>query len=195
MFIANVSRERGKTYDQGVITTLGSFCTTALVLGGMIGGGCGGIIANKVGRKKAVILLFVPHAIGCLLMIICKAVKSFEVIIAGRIITGFACGAYTAVGPLYLAEVAPPRIRGGACVLNHVIITASIVISQVIGLRFVMGTEELWPYLIGFGVFPCFIGVALLLFYPDSPRYLFLVKNDRDAAESGISFFQTISFP
>ncbi|CAL8086035.1 unnamed protein product [Calicophoron daubneyi] len=185
-FIIKTMEDRGQTEDEGFATTIGSLCVTGYLIGGMIGGGFGGLLGNKLGRKRSIYILSIPHIIGCVLLMVCKKIHSFEVIIVGRFISGLACGAYTAIGPTYLSECAPPSVRGAAGVLNQLVIVASIMISQILGLRFVMGTEELWPFLIGLGVVPCIISLVCLLGCPESPRYLFLMKKDTAAAEQAL---------
>ena len=49
------------------------------------------------------------------------------------------------------------------------------------------GTTDRWPYLILLEVVPAMISLVVLPFLPDSPRYLLLVKRERDAAADGQS--------
>ncbi|TPP56221.1 Solute carrier family 2 facilitated glucose transporter member 4 [Fasciola gigantica] len=115
-----------------------------------------------------------------------KVARAFEMIIVGRVLVGFACGAYTAIGPAYLSEVAPPEIRGAAGVLNQLMVVFAIVLVQVLGLKEALCTEELWPYLFGLNAIPCVISIACLLFCPESPRYLYLTRNNEEAARKAL---------
>lgn len=100
-------------------------------------------------RRNSILILAIPCLLGCVLMTASKASRSFEMIIVGRVLVGFACGAYTAIGPAYLSEVAPPATRGAAGVLNQLMVVSAIVFVQVLGLKEVMCTEDRWPYLFG----------------------------------------------
>lgn len=62
-----------------------------------------------LGRKKTLIALGIPYAIGWLLM---GFSHSFWPIVIGRALTGIAIGITTAVLPTYIAEISTPNIRG-----------------------------------------------------------------------------------
>ena len=44
------------------------------------------------------------------------------------------------------------------------------------------GTKTAWPYLLLLNAVPALISLAILPFLPESPRYLFLIKRDEEAA-------------
>ena len=58
-------------------------------------------------------------------------------------------GAFTGIAPVYLAEIAPISIRGMTGIMHQLSIVSAILISQILGLREIMGSPELWPYLLG----------------------------------------------
>ncbi|VDQ04398.1 unnamed protein product [Trichobilharzia regenti] len=147
-FINSTFINRMMQCDKQCINLIWSICVTFFVVGGFLGGFIGGIFANKFGRKKSLLLLSIPTIIGSLLMLFSKASQSFEMIIVGRFIVGIACGAHTVVGPMYLSEIAPVSFRGAAGTLNQLVVVCAILLSQVLGLPEVMGTDELWPYLL-----------------------------------------------
>ena len=49
----------------------------------------------------------------------------------------------------------------------------------------VTGTRELWPYLILLQAMPALLSLVVLPFLPDTPRYLLLVRRNREGAISG----------
>ncbi|KAF8562397.1 hypothetical protein P879_11851 [Paragonimus westermani] len=185
-FIKNVTRGRYGSVDDAYVTTITSLCVSSFLFGGMVGALLSGLLANKFGRKKSILLLSGPCAVGSVMVMVSQAANSFEIIIIGRALIGFACGAYTGIGPTYMTEIAPCSIRGAAAVLNQLVIVTSLVISQIFGLRELMGTERLWPYLLGLNLIPCVFGFMCLLLCPESPRYLYLVKNDRLTAREAL---------
>ena len=67
----------------------------------------------------------------------------------------------------------------------QLIITLSILISQVLGMNNVLGTEEGWPWLLALTAVPAILQLATLPFCPESPKYLLLDKDDEMAANSG----------
>ena len=50
---------------------------------------------------------------------------------------------------------------------------------------FCAGSEELWPYLLALTAAPAIVSAIVLPFFPESPRYLLLNKNDKAAATKG----------
>ena len=76
----------------------------------------------------------------------------------------------------------------------QLIITLSILISQVLGMNNVLGTEEGWPWLLALTVVPALFQLATLPFCPESPKYLLLDKDDEMAANSGNNTHSTKSY-
>ena len=58
-------------------------------------------------------------------------------------------GLYTGLAPIYNSEISPDHIRGAVGTLNQLAVTTGILLSQVLGLKQILGTEELWPLLLG----------------------------------------------
>lgn len=50
-----------------------------------------------------------------------------------------------------------------------------------------MGTETLWPLLLGFTVLPAILQCVALLFCPESPRFLLINKMEEEKAQAGKS--------
>ena len=61
----------------------------------------------------------------------------------------FHIGLYTGLSPVYNAEVAPDNIRGAMGTINQLAVTVGMLISQVLGLDEILGTDTLWPVLLG----------------------------------------------
>lgn len=56
---------------------------------------------------------------------------------------------------------------------------------QILGLESLLGSEELWPVLLGITVIPTVLQMALLPFCPESPRFLYIVRCQEHHAKSG----------
>ncbi|RMZ16678.1 hypothetical protein D0862_01173 [Hortaea werneckii] len=89
----------------------------------------------------------------------------------GRLIVGFGVGSAAMVVPLYIAEIAPTKVRGRLIGLNNMSITGGQVISYGIGAAFAH-VDGGWRYMVGLGALPAIILAALLPFCPESPRQL-----------------------
>lgn len=48
---------------------------------------------------------------------------------------------------------------------------------QVLGLESMLGTATLWPLLLALTVLPALLQLVLLPFCPESPRYLYIIRN------------------
>lgn len=86
---------------------------------------------------------------------------------------------------MYLTEIAPVNIRGAMGVLHQLALTIGILVSQLIGLRQVLGGAATWPYLLAGSVIPFILSCCVLPFYPDSPRWLLVKRGDEESAVSG----------
>ena len=75
------------------------------------------------------------------------------------------------VVPLYIAEIAPTKVRGRLIGLNNMSITGGQVISYGIGAAFAHVGGG-WRYMVGLGALPAIVLAALLPFCPESPRQL-----------------------
>lgn len=79
--------------------------------------------------------------------------------------------AFGQVVPLYIAEIAPTKVRGRLIGLNNMSITGGQVISYGIGAAFAHVGGG-WRYMVGLGALPAIVLAALLPFCPESPRQL-----------------------
>lgn len=85
----------------------------------------------------------------------------------GRLIVGFGVGSAAMVVPLYIAEIAPTKVRGRLIGLNNMSITGGQVISYGIGAAFAHVPHG-WRYMVGLGALPALILAAMLPFCPVS---------------------------
>lgn len=67
-------------------------------------------LAEKIGRKKSIFLAAAVFLVGGALMTASRGILAM--LIAGRAIAGLGIGAGSLIVPVYIAETAPPSIRG-----------------------------------------------------------------------------------
>ena len=82
---------------------------------------------------------------------------------------------------MYISEIAPLNLRGGLGTVNQLAVTVGLLTGQVLGVDYLLGTDEGWPYLLGIAVFPSILQLLLLPMCPESPRYLLITKGLTDA--------------
>lgn len=87
--------------------------------------------------------------------------------------------------PMYIAEIAPTKIRGRMIGLNNMSITGGQVISYGIGAAFAHVPHG-WRWMVGLGGVPSVILACMLPFCPESPRQL-VVRGKHEEAERVIA--------
>ncbi len=81
-------------------------------MGAIPAGIVGTWLLGRVGRRWTLGLGSLPYLIGNLLFVISYEIDSKICIYVGRLLTGFSFGLFCLVGPIYVMEVAEPRLRG-----------------------------------------------------------------------------------
>ncbi len=166
-----------RAFDSDAIGT--GFNVSSMLLGCMAGVFLAGAIADRYGRKPVMIgaaLLFIVSAWGS------GIAGTSGTFIFYRVLGGFAVGAASVLAPAYIAEIAPARIRGRLACLQQLMIVIGLftaffsnyIIASLAG----GASEELWAgfnawrWMFWVEIAPASIFLVLLLFVPESPRYL-----------------------
>jgi len=98
--------------------------------------------------------------------------SSFNFFLFFRFITGVAIGGATVLSPVYISELSPPILRGR--------LVASFQLSIVIGILLALLSDYMlldtgannWRFMFIIGSLPVLLFFLLLVFVPESPRYL-----------------------
>ena len=176
---------RAKCMDDTTVTLIWSWVVAIFCIGGMMGGSMVGFVSKWVGRKGGLLLNNILVVIATLLMGLSKLADSYQMLIAGRLFIGINSGLNAGLAPMYLSEIAPVSLRGAVGTVYQLIITISILLSQILGMSNVLGTETGWPLLLSLTIVPAIFQVLTLPFCPESPKYLLLDKDDEMAANKG----------
>jgi SP family sugar:H+ symporter-like MFS transporter len=141
-----------------------------ITIGGLLGGLISSKLADKYGRKRAILGF---NAVYIISLIIQMTAHYWAQILIGRMISGIALGAFTVIVPMVISESVPTDFRG-ACVSSfQFMITLAILIGNAVcyGAKNLAGPRD---YLIPLGlsfIFSAIIGISMFIF-PESPRYL-----------------------
>ncbi|XP_007258287.2 solute carrier family 2, facilitated glucose transporter member 3a [Astyanax mexicanus] len=179
-------RRYGKPIDAGVCTLVWSLAVAIFSVGGMVGSFSVGVVADKFGRRRSMFIVNILAVIGGSLMGLCTLCSSFEMVIAGRLVIGLFCGLFTGLTPMYVGEVSPTPLRGAFGTLHQLGVVVGILISQIFGLEFLLGSDKLWPLLLALTVIPAVLQCLLLPFCPESPRYLLINLNKEEEARKAL---------
>uniref|UniRef100_A0A8C8WP67 Solute carrier family 2, facilitated glucose transporter member 3 n=1 Tax=Panthera leo TaxID=9689 RepID=A0A8C8WP67_PANLE len=169
--------------DEVLLTSLWSLAVAIFSVGGMIGSFSVGLFVNRFGRRNSMLIVNLLAVAGGCLMGFCKIAKSVEMLILGRLIIGLFCGLCTGFVPMYIGEISPTALRGAFGTLNQLGIVVGILVAQIFGLKVILGTEELWPLLLGFTIIPAILQSAALPFCPESPRFLLINRKEEENAK------------
>merc|ERR1719356_102029 len=171
-------------------TLIWSWTVAIFCVGGMMGGTLCGFVSSRLGRKGGLLLNNILVAIAAVLMGLAKYAGSYEMLIVGRLVIGINSGLNAGLAPMYLAEISPVALRGALGTVYQLIITLSILISQILGMNNVLGTENGWPWLLTITAIPAILQLATLPFCPESPKYLLLDKDDEHGAEEALQWLR-----
>lgn len=177
--------------DQGLAMSI------ALV-GCMIGACTCGWLADKIGRKK---LLIVSAIIFLVSAIMTGAFNTFGAFLVARFLGGIGIGIASGLSPMYIAEVAPSEFRGKLVSLNQMTIVLGILAAQIVNWKIADPipsdfTPELiaaswngqmaWRWMFWAAAFPAGVFLILAFFIPESPRWQAL-KGITDKAQETLA--------
>ena len=152
------------------------FVVAALQVGAIIGACIAWVLADLIGRKKAIIISAFFLIVGTLFLIFAP---EYEWLVAGRAIVGFGIGISSMTVPLYIAEVAPPNVRGACVTLNQLAITFGILISYIID--YSLSGLQAWRWMFGIGIIPSILLFILMFRLYETPRWLIKNKKEDEA--------------
>lgn len=169
---------------------MSGFSVSSALLGCVIGAFTGGMISDRVGRQKAMLIaaaLFFVSALGCGL------VFGVYDLIFWRMVGGLGVGMASVIAPGYIAEVSPAAWRGRLGSLFQLAIVIGIFSAAVSNALFANlaggAGEELWfgldawRWMFISEALPALIYGLLALSIPESPRYLVSRGKHDDAAQ------------
>lgn len=140
------------------------------LIGAVIGALFGGRISDWLGRKKVILAAAVVFASGAVWSGACPGVAQLMV---ARFYVGIAIGVSSFAVPLYIAEVAPTRIRGTLVSLFQLLITVGILVSYLSDSAFANNANlQSWRPMLYVGVAPAMVLLVGMLFLPETPRWL-----------------------
>ncbi|CAB1327803.1 unnamed protein product [Coregonus sp. 'balchen'] len=163
-----------------------SLSVSIFSIGGVVSSFLVGFVGDLRGRVKGMLMVNVLAVIAGLLMGMAKMWKPHILVIAGRCVMGFYCGLSSGLVPMYIGEIAPMAYRGALGTLHQLAIVTGILLSQVLGLEFLLGNDYYWPVLLGLSGAPAVLQSLLLPLCPESPRYLYIKRGMVEEAKKSL---------
>ncbi|XP_051556171.1 solute carrier family 2, facilitated glucose transporter member 2 [Myxocyprinus asiaticus] len=159
-----------------------SLSVAVFSIGGMVSSFLVGFVSDFRGRIKGMLAINLLAITAGLLMGLAKMGTPHLMVIAGRAIMGLYCGLTSGLVPMYIGEISPVKYRGALGTLHQLALVIGILLSQVIGLEFLLGNDDMWPVLLGLSGAPAILQCLLLLLCPESPRYLYIKLGKKEEA-------------
>ncbi|MDN3713401.1 MFS transporter [Paracoccus cavernae] len=150
---------------------------TLFFLGMFVGASLFGRVADRIGRRKVLLLTVACEAIFGVLSVFAP---SFTVLLVLRFLTGVGVGGTLPVDYAMMAEFLPPKNRGRWLVwLEGFWAIGTIIVAVTAWLASLYIEADQWRWIMAVATVPAVIGVGLRLWVPESPMYL--IKSGRDA--------------
>lgn len=149
------------TSDKSIVTAITS-------LFALLSAPTTGFFADRYGRKSVIVVPAMLFALGAVIQ---AGANYVWIMAAGRALVGAAVGVASGAVPLYITELAPAELRGRLVTIQSLFITGGQVVAYLIGWAFA-ALPHGWRYMVGVGAVPALLQLALLLWMPETPRWL-----------------------
>jgi MFS transporter, SP family, arabinose:H+ symporter len=178
--IAGTTRALVETYALSA-TALGITVSSAL-WGTVLGSMCSGPPSDRYGRRASLIVLgglYAVSAVGCALA------WNWPALLVFRSIGGIAIGASSVIGPIYIAEISPARMRGRLVGLFQMNVVAGILLAYLSNylVSALVSGPSVWRWKLGVLAIPAVGFLFGLRDIPESPRWLGSVGRWQDARD------------
>jgi MFS transporter, SP family, arabinose:H+ symporter len=179
-------------FDIAIITGAGPFLTlhfnlndlslgwafSSLLFGCVLGCILVGRLTDLYGRRRLLLWIAGLFAVTSVATGLAPSFLSF---IIARFSGGLAVGGISLISPMYVAEVSPPSLRGRMGTLYQLSIVAGAFTSYCINYLMRNIGPENWRWMFITGVAPSTLFFILLLFAPETPRYLVIIGKHTEA--------------
>lgn len=150
------------------------FAVGCVIFGAMAGNLMAGPMADRFGRKAVLIVVAALFAVSATWSALATGYTEF---IIARIIGGVGIGGAILIAPIYIAEIAPPKLRGSLVSFNQLNIVIGISVAYFSNYFLVDSGSDSWRWMLGVEAIPAIIYFLALFTVPKSPRWLILKFN------------------
>ncbi|KAK2755881.1 hypothetical protein FQN54_005677 [Arachnomyces sp. PD_36] len=141
--------------------------------GAVFGAGLAGYTGDRIGRRWTIIVGSVIFCLGGGLQ---TGAQTIQYLWSGRFLAGLGVGFLVMIVPLYQAELAHPSIRGRITSLQQFMLGVGSLCAAWISYGTYIGFDPTnnaqWQVSLGLQVVPAVFLGALILLFPESPRWL-----------------------
>jgi MFS transporter, SP family, xylose:H+ symportor len=177
---------------KGYVDSVKGFTISSALIGCVIGGAMAGFISKSIGRRNGLIIAAVAFTLSAIGAWNPEKLNFFGTLpvfsfVIYRIIGGMGVGLASMLSPMFIAEIAPANMRGKLVSWNQFAIILGMLVIYFVNLLISRtGNEEWlvtegWRWMFFSGVIPSSLFLILLIFVPETPRYL-VMKGKEDKA-------------
>jgi len=145
------------------------FAVSNVLVGCVAGASFAGALSDKFGRKKILIMTALFFTLSAILSTI---PRTYIELITARFLGGLAVGVASVLSPIYIAEIAPARIRGRLVSINQFTIVFGMLLTYITNWLLVDTGPYNWRYMFLIEAPFAIIFFIALFFIPESPRWL-----------------------
>ena len=164
------------------------------IAGCLFGAMVAGFFADLWGRRPLLLLSAIVFLVSAYMT---GAVDTFVPFLAARLIGGVAIGVASGMSPMYIAEVSPSATRGRMVSINQLTIVLGILAAQIVNLLIAepmpagmelppidsWNCQMGWRWMFWAEAFPAAVFLILVMFIPESPRWLMIRGRDEKAKD------------
>jgi MFS transporter, SP family, arabinose:H+ symporter len=156
------------------------------LIGCIVGAASAGAIVDRVGLKKGLALCAACFAVSSVGIWFASSLAQF---VAWRMIAGLGIGAASIISPMYIAEVAPARVRGRLVTLYQLGIVVGILAAVFMNMLIQRMGDEAWNTATGWrwmffvGIVPAALFAVMIVPAVESPRWLIKMGRSRQGID------------
>ena len=155
--------------DFGLTDSQTELAASSILVGAVVGAALAGWLTDRYGRRR---LLSGAAALFTLSALAAAVPRTLTEFVVARLAGGLAIGVASLLVPLYLAEIAPARIRGQLVTLNQLAIVTGILLAYVASYYLAGLGLASWRWMFAVAAVPSLLFMLTLLLVPESPRWL-----------------------
>jgi len=180
--ISGAIRFLARHFELGVIGT--GWAASCALAGCIVGSATIGMVVDRIGHKKSLLICTACFATSSIGAWIAHNLIQF---VAWRIVGGLGIGAASILAPMYIAEIAPARLRGRLVTLYQAGIVLGILAAVFSNFLIQRMGNEAWNESVGWrlmflvGIVPAALFGIMILPAVESPRWLFKVGRNEQA--------------
>jgi sugar porter (SP) family MFS transporter len=148
------------SFDKELVTGL-------LLVGAAVGAFVSGRLSDTLGRRPVILITAVVFVLG---VVGAALSPTLGFLIVMRFVIGLAVGSASMAVPLYISEVAPPRVRGALVSFNQLALTSGILVAFLVD--YALSSAAAWRLMFGLAAIPAVLLFIGMLTQAESPVWL-----------------------